>query len=182
MNRVLIPALRKQGKLGDFFYEVRPENVLEDFIQYSQNADAALGSSWCGTRYAQLVTELNALGKQYTEVATSQMAGLGKQYDKSAINPFGDYVRTALDISKRSSFPLVHQLNEFVDSAGTAAYRILLANTESHQGTCLMARSRTIATKLRNWRRVQCGQCGDCIRSSQPSDGPQLDSRNSQQG
>jgi hypothetical protein len=141
-------ALRKQGKLGDFFYEVRPESVLEDFIQYSQNADSALVRHGVETRYGQLVTELNALGKQYTEVATSQMAGLGKQYDKSAINPFGDYVRTALDISKRSSFPLVHQLNEFVDSVGTAAYRILVANTEkARAGVISWQDAEKIATK-----------------------------------
>jgi len=140
--------LRKQGKLGDLFYEVRPENVMEDFIRYSENADRALVRHGVDTRYAQLITELNALGKQYTEVATSQMAGLGKQYDRTAINPFGDYVRTALDISKRSSFPLVHQLNEFVDSAGTTAYRILVANTEkAKKGTISWQEAEEIATK-----------------------------------
>jgi hypothetical protein len=141
-------TLRKQGKLGDFFYEVRPENVLEDFITYSQNADAALVRHGVEVRYAQLITELNALGKQYTEVATSQMAGLGKQYDRSAVNPFGDYVRTALDISKRSSFPLVHQLNEFVDSVGTAAYRALVSNSEkAKKGLISWEEAEKIATK-----------------------------------
>jgi len=122
--------LAKAGKLSDHFYEVRPENVLEDFIQYSQNADTALIRHAVDTRYAQTITELKALGKQYTEVATSQMSGTSRFYDKTAVDPFGDYVRTALDISKRSSFPLISQLNEFVDSAGTTAYRILFANTE----------------------------------------------------
>jgi hypothetical protein len=141
-------SLRKAGKLGDFFYEVRPENVLEDFIQYSQAADTALVRHAVDTRYAQLITELNALGKQYTEVATSQMSALARQYDRSAVNPFGDYVRTALDISKRSSFPLVHQLNEFVDSAGVAAYRILVANTEKAKaGTISWQEAEKIATK-----------------------------------
>jgi hypothetical protein len=141
-------SLRKAGKLGDFFYEVRPENVLEDFISYSQHADAALVRHAVDTRYAQLITELNALGKQYSEVATSQMSALAKQYDRSSVNPFGDYVRTALDISKRSSFPLVHQLNEFVDSAGTAAYRILVANTDKAKaGIISWQEAEKIATK-----------------------------------
>lgn len=141
-------SLRKQGKLGDFFYETRPESVLEDFIQSSQNSDAALVRHGVETRYAQMITELNALGKQYTEVATSQMTGLNKQYDKSAINPFGDYVRTALDISKKSSFPLVHQMNEFVDSAGVAAYRALIANTDrAKKGLVSWQEAEKIATK-----------------------------------
>lgn len=140
--------LRKAGKLGDHFYEVRPENVLEDFIQYSQNADSALVRHGVDTRYAQLITELNAMGKQYTEVATSQMSGAFKLFDRSAVNPFGDYVRNALDISKRSSFPLIHQLNEFVDSAGTTAYRILVANTEKAQkGLVSWQEAERIATK-----------------------------------
>lgn len=131
MNEPRVDSMiRKTGKLRDHFYEVRSENVLEDYVRYSQNADSALVRHGVDTRYAQLITELNALGKQYTEVATSQMSALSRQYDKSAINPFGDYVRTALDISKRSAFPLIHQLNEFVDNVGTAAYRAFVANSE----------------------------------------------------
>ncbi len=140
--------LRKEGKLGDHFYEVRTENVLEDFIQHSQAADSALVRQAVDTKYAQLITELNALGKQYTEVATSQASGLQKLYDKTAVNPFGDYVKTALDISKRSSFPLVAQLNEFVDSAGTTAYRMLAATTErAKKGLISWEEAEKIATK-----------------------------------
>ncbi len=141
-------TLRKEGKLGDFFYEVRPENVLEDFITYSQSADSALVRHAVDTKYSQTITELNALGKQYTEVATSQMSGLFKQFDRSAVNPFGDYVRTALDISKRSSFPLVSQLNEFVDSVGTAAYRVLVANSDkAKSGTISWQEAERLGTK-----------------------------------
>lgn len=140
--------LRKEGKLGDHFYEVRTENVLEDYITHSQQADAALVRQAVDTRYAQLITELNALGKQYTDVATSQASGLQKVYDKTAVNPFGDYVKTALDISKKSSFPLISQLNEFVDSVGTTAYRILVANTERAQkGLISWEDAEKIATK-----------------------------------
>jgi hypothetical protein len=140
--------MRRTGKLKDFYYEVRGENVLEDYVRYSQNADSALVRHGVDTRYAQLITELNALGKQYTEVATSQMSALSRQYDRSAVNPFGDYVRTALDISKRSSFPLIHQLNEFVDSAGTTAYRVLIANSEkAKQGVVSWQEAERIATK-----------------------------------
>lgn len=140
--------MNRTGKLNDFYYEVRPENVLEDFITYSQNADAALVRHSVETKYAQLFTELGALGKKYTEVATSQMSGASRFYDKTTVNPFGDYTRTALDISKRSSFPFISKLNEFVDSAGTTAYRILVANTEAAKnGTISWQQAEQIASK-----------------------------------
>lgn len=122
--------LQKEGKLGDLFYETRSENVMEDFITYSQHADAALVRLGVETKYAQLFAELRGLGEQFTNVATSKASGGSKYFDKSAVNPFTDYIKTALDISKRSSFPLLSSLNEFVDSAGTRAYRILTENTE----------------------------------------------------
>jgi hypothetical protein len=117
--------LRREGKLGDFFYEVRPESVMQDFIQHAQRADAALVRHGIETKYGQLITELRALGEEYTKIGKSQFAGITKVYDKSSVNPFEDYVRTALDVSKKSEFPFVHQLNEFVDRTGIAAYRAL---------------------------------------------------------
>lgn len=141
-------ALQKQGKLGDTFYEVRPENVLEDYIQHSQAADSALVRHTVDTKYAQLTLELNSLGEQFTRVATSQASGIKKLYDKTAVNPFGDYVRTALDLSKRSSFPLVSQMNEFVDSAGTSAYRMITSNfKKAQEGTIGWQEAERIATK-----------------------------------
>jgi hypothetical protein len=140
--------MHKRGKLFDAFYEVRPENVMEDYVRFSQNADTALVRHGVETRYAQLFTELEALGNQYTKVATSQMSGRGKLYDKTAVNPFKDYLRTALDISKRSSFPLISQMNEFVDSVGTTAYRILVANTDKAKaGLVSWQEAEQIATK-----------------------------------
>lgn len=123
-------TLRSQNKLGDFFPEVRTESVLEDFFRYSQQADTTLVRRAVETKYGQLIAELESLGKQYTEVATSQMSGAAKLYDRATVNPFKDYILTALDISKRSSYTLLSKMNELVDSAGTTAYRMLAANTE----------------------------------------------------
>jgi hypothetical protein len=140
--------LRREGKLGDFFYETRPQNVMEDFIRYSQHADSALVRHTVETKYAQLITELKEMGKQYTEVARSQASGLFKYQDRSAINPFNDYVLTALDISKRSSFPLIHQLNEFVDTLGTSAYRAFVANLDNaKKGIVSWEEAERLATK-----------------------------------
>ena len=116
--------LAKKGKLSDFFYETRAENVLEDFIRYNQNAESSLVRQAVDVRYTQLITELRALGEQYTKAGTSKFSGLSRFEDRSVVNPFEDYIKTALDISKRSQYPILASLNEWVDSAGTTAYRI----------------------------------------------------------
>ena len=95
--------LAKKGKLSDFFYETRAENVLEDFIRYNQNAESSLVRQAVDVRYTQLITELRALGEQYTKSGTSKFSGLSKFEDRSVVNPFEDYIKTALDISNVAS-------------------------------------------------------------------------------
>lgn len=119
--------LRRKGVLNNFFPEVRAENVAEDYIRWHQNQTARLVRDAVETNYAQQVTELRALGERYTEVATSKFAGTTKKSSTEVVNPFDDYVKTMLDVSKRSEYTLLHQMNEFVDAMGTRAYRGLQA-------------------------------------------------------
>lgn len=123
-------TLQRRGVLGDFFPEVRPENVLDDYINWHQRAEVSLVRRAVETRYAQTFEELRAIGKQYEEVGSSKFGGILKKFRSQIENPFEDYLKTALDISKRGEYTLLHEANEFAESLGKSAYRIFGVNQE----------------------------------------------------
>lgn len=117
--------LKKSGALNNVFPEVRAENIGEDFVRWHQNQAGRLIRDAVETHYAQQIADLRGLGNSYTEIATSKFAGSKLRTSSEIVNPFDDYIKSALDISKRSEYTFLHQANEFVDALGTRAYRFL---------------------------------------------------------
>lgn len=115
--------LNRSGALSNVFPEVRPENLIEDYLRWHQNQTARLVRDAVETNYAQQIAELRKLGESYVEVATSKFSGTLRSSKSEVINPYDDYVKTALDVSKRSEYSFFHQANEFVDALGTRAYQ-----------------------------------------------------------
>lgn len=114
--------LKKEGKLGDFMPSFRPEDIIEDFLQFHNRQQTQLVRDAVSTKYAQTFVELTRLSEQYTAAATSKLGVVDKFLKRSVNDPYDDYIKTALDISKRSEFTLLHQTNEFIDAVGTRAY------------------------------------------------------------
>lgn len=123
-------TLQKRGVLGDFFPETRAENVLDDFINWHQRQEVSLVRRAVETKYAQTFEELRGIGRQFTELGTSKTSAALKKFKSQIENPFEDYIKTALDISKRSEYTLLHEANEFAESLGKTAYRVFGANRE----------------------------------------------------
>ena len=120
---VLDSTLRKQGLLGDYLPNMTPEAVVNDFVQYTQRAETKLVRDAVSVRYAQQFAELSDLSERYTAGQTSKFEGLNKWLKGSVQDPFGDYMKLAMNTSKRGEFTLLHQANEFVDALGSRAYR-----------------------------------------------------------
>lgn len=121
----LDPFLRKQGRLGDYLPSFDVTAHVEDFLRYHANKGKDIVRESVQVLNAQLFNELQFLSGQATKAQTSQFSFLGKIAQRNVIDPFGDYVRTALDISKRGEYTLWSQMNEFVDAVGTRAYRAI---------------------------------------------------------
>jgi len=117
--------LRRSGALSNIYPEVRAETIAEDYIRWHQNQAGRLVRDAVETNYAQQFAEIRKLGESYTEIATSKFAGSAKRSSTEITNPFDDYIKTALDVSKRSEYTFLHQANEFVDALGVRAYQAL---------------------------------------------------------
>lgn len=114
-------ALQKNGILGDFFPETRGENVLEDYVRWHGNSSDNLVRQAVQVKSRQFFSELQFLSSQFDVAQTSAVKGLSV-LRREVQNPFTDYTKTALNISKQSEYPLLDSLNEFVDRIGTAMY------------------------------------------------------------
>lgn len=121
-------TLQRAGILGDFFPETRAENVLEDYTRAIQGKSSRFVRYAVETRYAQTIAELKGVGRQFEEIGTSKFGGVLKKFRSQVENPFEEYVKLALDISKRSEYTLLHEANEFVESLGASAYRFFDVN------------------------------------------------------
>jgi hypothetical protein len=111
--------LQRSGKLGDFFPETRAANVLEDYVRWHGNSSDALVRTAVQVKNRQFFSEVGFLAEQFDSANTSAVNGF---FSKKAANPFADYTRTALNLSKQGEFPLLDSLNEFADKIGTKMY------------------------------------------------------------
>lgn len=115
--------LRRAGRLGDFKPTLTPQAVINDFVEYIRRRETSLIRQAVRTNYAQTFAELDWLSAQYTAAAKSRFSFLGRLEQSKIKDPFGDYERLALNISKKDEYVVWKQVNDFVDSLGTAAYR-----------------------------------------------------------
>jgi len=122
--------LQKAGVLGDFFPETASDVVLEDYLRHIQQQESRVVRLGVETKYAQQFAELRNLGRQFEEISTSKMQADVKKFKSQIENPFEEYTKLALDISKRSEYTLLHDANEFAESLGRTAYRMFELNKD----------------------------------------------------
>lgn len=147
-ERTIDSNLRRTGALADFVPEVRTENLLEDYLRWHQNQESRMIRNAVESNYSQQVQELRALGSAYTEQATSKFSGTLRAAKSEIVNPYEDYIKTMLDVSKRSEYTFFHQANEFVDALGTRAYNMLADVTgKAQKGLIPWTEANQIANK-----------------------------------
>lgn len=119
------PMLRKQGKLGNYLPSLDPKGMIEDVLQFHMRQEQRLVRDAVTVRYADTFSELEWLSQDAVSSATSKFQRVSDLLTKRVADPYGDIIKTALDVSKRTEFTLWHQMNEFVDAVGTRAYRMV---------------------------------------------------------
>ncbi len=113
--------LKRRGILSDFYPETRFENVMGDWLEWHAKQEEKLVRDAVQVGNRQAFSELRFLSENYRTVSESVARGIGSKFKSKVADPFGDYIKTALDISKQQEFPLLDSLNEFVDKLGVRA-------------------------------------------------------------
>lgn len=118
--------MTRSGTASPFFVSTGKEGgtkLMNDLITWNQRHELLLARDMVGLTNSQAFAELKAMGSQYGNVATSKFIGYGKALEASAANPYTDYIKTALNISKSSEYSRWYDLNRWVDNGMSGAYR-----------------------------------------------------------
>lgn len=113
--------LVRLGKMADHFPESNFENVMTDYLEFHAKQSEKLVRTAVQVRDRQFFSEMRHLSDNYRVVSESVTKGIGSLFKKKVEDPFGDYIKTALNISKQQEFPLLDSLNDFVDKVSLAA-------------------------------------------------------------
>lgn len=113
--------LARRGVLADFAPTIQSENILDEYLTWHNRQNEKLVRDAVQVRNRQFYSELEFLSEQYRKVSESVTRGIGSKFKAKVKDPFGDYIKTSLNISKQQEFSLLDSLNDFVDKVSLAA-------------------------------------------------------------
>lgn len=109
--------LAKNGVFSNFFPKSDPTKIVDDILQQHLRESDTLVTEAVRLRYEAPFSYLEDFAGQYSKAATSKLASRTETIEASADNPFFNYIKTALDISKVNENPLVYGFNKLLDEA-----------------------------------------------------------------
>ena len=113
--------LSRSGVLADMIPETRAESVLFDWIEWNAKQEEKLVRTAVQVKNRRIFSELQFLSENSRIVDESVSRGLGSLFKKRVQDPYGDYIKTSLNVSKQQEFPVLDSLNELVDKIGIKA-------------------------------------------------------------
>lgn len=140
--------LARSGALSDFFPETRAENILTDWLEWHAKQEEKLVRTAVEVKNRQFFSEMRHLSENYRIESESVARGIGSKFKSKIADPFGDYIKTALNISKQQEVPLLDALNDFVDKLGVKAGDALeRARRDSQTGLISYQEANEVAKK-----------------------------------
>jgi len=114
-------SLKAKGVFSNFFPKSDPKKIVDDLLQQHYRESDTLVMETMRLRYEPEFNFLEDLGKQYSRAETSRFASRSDIIEKTADNPYFNYIKTALDISKAPENRLIYGFNKSLDEAVSKA-------------------------------------------------------------
>jgi hypothetical protein len=114
--------LMNRGVNSQFFVKTDPQKIVNDILQQHLRADDITATELMRMKYQPTFDWLEDQGKQFSQIESSQYGGSLSRVEKFGKNPYTDYIKTALDVSKASEFPLLYGANRALDGAVSKVY------------------------------------------------------------
>lgn len=109
--------LANKGVFSNFFPKSDPQKIVDDILQQHLRESDVLAQETIRLRYEPQFAQLEDMGKEYSKYATSRFASSREAIEKTSNNPYFNYIKTALNISKVSENHLVYGFNKLLDEA-----------------------------------------------------------------
>lgn len=114
--------LNNRGIYSEHFTKTDPQKIINDIVQQHLREDDVLAMELMRAKNQKVFNFLEDQGKAYSRVESSTMGGRSvAALEKSGKNPYLDYLKTALDISKAPESQLTYSFNKFLDDSVSKA-------------------------------------------------------------
>jgi hypothetical protein len=113
--------LASKGIYSNFFPKTDPQKIVDDILQQHYRESDTLISETIRLRYEPQFNYLEDLGRTYGKADTSRFASRSEILEKTSDNPYFNYIKTALDISKTSEHSLIYGANKLLDESVSKA-------------------------------------------------------------
>ena len=114
--------LKSRGINTPFFQKTDPSKIAADFMEHHVRGESVFARELINAKFEKEFTELRRLGEQYTNVASSKYGSNVRTAENVTKNPYLNYVKTALDISQMSEYPLLQGFNTIMDKSFSRAF------------------------------------------------------------
>lgn len=124
LNENLVDSsLQRSGALAPYFPNLNGKAMIEDLVSWHLAADRRLVRDMVELKYAPRIAELKALGEDYVNYATSKFKSAGPAAESAIDNPYNNYIKTMLNISRLSEYRGWSQFANTVDQYGSQAFQ-----------------------------------------------------------
>lgn len=114
--------LKSRGINSQFFTKTDPQKIVDDILRYHTRADDVTAVELVRMKYQPAFDWLEDQGKQFSSVESSRYGNALGAVEKFGKNPYTDYTKTALDVSKASEYTLLYSANKELDRAVSTVY------------------------------------------------------------
>jgi hypothetical protein len=114
--------LKSRGINSQFFTKTDPQKIVDDILNYHLRQDDVTAAELVRMKYQPAFDWLEDQGKQFTSVGSSRYGSALSSVEKFGKNPYTDYIKTALDVSKASEYSLLYSANRAIDKAVSNVY------------------------------------------------------------
>lgn len=108
--------LKNKGIMSEFFTKTDPQKIINDTLQQHLRDDDILAREMMRARHQAAFDYLADQGEAYAKYSGKIGSSPAKAAAESK-NPYMDYVKTALDVSKISEYPILNSFNKALDGA-----------------------------------------------------------------
>lgn len=117
LNESYIDAnLKNKGIFSEHFTRTDPQSVVDSIIGQHLREDDVLAKELVRAKYNKQFSYLEDQGRAYTQVESSTLGGKTvAALEKVGVNPYLDYIKTALNISKAPEATLIYGFNKGLD-------------------------------------------------------------------
>lgn len=109
-------ALHSKGINSQFIPITDPVQIADNFTIWHKKQARMFNADLIGTKYEQAFKELEAKGREFSRLNEATYTSLGQLATEAVDNPYVNYIKTALNISREADYPMLNFINKGSDA------------------------------------------------------------------